>query len=186
MSMKTEYRGYEIRYAENADEWNCFAIGFSHEKLSKVKAKIDALHLKLRKSAAVDCFVLEGGGYQGESSMTEARVIDYIAPVREKKSWERVGRGPVIDHEVAVVAKFSGSDKPIRRVMKLSSLHNEEALSHVAGINEIERQIASLQKLRGKLEEDLPRLPFERLSDLVKASEHRFEEAASLKEGSEA
>jgi hypothetical protein len=176
--MQTEYRGYEIRFSENSDEWGCYAIGFHHEKLSKVKAKIDAMHLKLRKGAAVDCFVLECARYMGGYSLKEAKVIDYLGPIREKKSFERVGTGPVIDHEVAVMSTFSDAERLSRRTMSLSNLYVDEAQNHMAGINEIERQIATLQKELSKRKAALPCLPIEMLSDLVKASEHKFEEAA--------
>lgn len=57
--IKTEYRGYEIRFSEDADEWTCSDCNIGHQSLQKVKAGIDKLHMKMRKESAVECYEID-------------------------------------------------------------------------------------------------------------------------------
>lgn len=50
-----EYRGREITWSENEDEWRCWAIEYSSPKLSSVKRKIDTIDARKRK---VSCAVV--------------------------------------------------------------------------------------------------------------------------------
>lgn len=178
MSMQTEYRGYRISYNENADHWNCFDIGYSHEKLSRVKAKIDAMHLKLRKASAVECYTVSMpyNSYKDRTELIEASVVDYLGPVRKRLPFEREGTGPVIDHKFAVMSKHRGNDRKSRSTVNLSDLFAPEVEERLAAIHEIEREIEHLHERKRALIQFAPRMELDAFQDLIKASDHKFEE----------
>lgn len=174
--METEYRGYQIRFSEKEEKWGCYDIEFSHDKLSKVKERVDAMHLKLRKGAAFDCYML--GTERGLTVLAEAKVIDYIKPIREQRpgTFERVYTGPIIDHEFAVMAKHHGRDRMSRRACSLSNVIDLSAADCLAALNDLERQAADLAKRIADAKAALPRVRFDDLADLVKAASHSFTE----------
>lgn len=176
MTMATEYRGYTIRFGENDEKWSCYDIEYSHEKLSNVKERIDRLHLQLRKASSVDCLVMSDifSDYQN-ATMLDGKIVDYIGVIRSQRpgTFEREHTGPVVDHKVAVVSA-RGGDKPSRRTQNLSDAFSPEAADMLPLIL---RQQAIIREARAEISRiraALPRIQFDQLADLVKASEHVF------------
>lgn len=173
----TEYRGYSIRYSENEDVWTCYDVGASHEKLSRVKAKIDDMHRKLRKANAFHC--LDVSSYRGVETQ-EATIVEYLGPIRAKtSSYQRVGDGKIIDHEVAYMSARGGlSEKKSRQKGKLSQLALNDT-QNMRRIGEAQRLYAEAEKIRKqaqKIMESLDRPTIDHIAELVAASEHRFQE----------
>ena len=177
MSLRTEYRGYDIIFSENMEKWSCYAVDFSHEKLSKVKERIDKLHLQLRKSSSVDCLVMEGGYGEVAAKFYEGKIVDYLGVVRAQKpgTFERVHTGPVVDHSVAVVSA-KGGDRASRRSQKLSDAFAPEAADMLPAILEQHDIIDRAQKEISRIKAAMPRVQFADIESLVKASEHVFSE----------
>lgn len=174
--MQTEYRGYSICYGDNDDKWWCSAIGYQHEKLSKVKAKIDSIHLKMRKAAAIECYHVSGGG-SGPLSLDEATVIDYAGPVRaQARSFERNPTGEVIGHKFAIMTKARHSEQRSRQVVQMDTLVTDEAFEVLERVRVIEAQIKALGEQRKRMVAEIPRMKFEDFAELVAASEARIEE----------
>ena len=177
MGLQTEYRGYTITFAENMEQWSCYAIEFSHEKLSKVKERIDRMHLQLRKASSVNCLVMENAWDGQTAKMHEGKIVDYLGVVRaqRKGTFERVYTGPVVDHKVAVVSA-KGGEKASRRTQSLSEAFAPEAADMLPVIHEqqaiIRRAKSEIERIKG----DMPRVQFSQLDQLVRASEHVFEE----------
>lgn len=174
-SIETEYRGYPIRYSENADEWNCYDVGYSHASLSKLKAKIDAMHLKLRKASSVTCLEI-GRAYEG-AGFTEASIIDYIGP-KETRSWSK--EPELTDHKVAAVATRGGNERPSRRETELSGFAPDtpEARAAIAAWVSADREVKAAE-VRSKAARDaIPRLRLDDIAGLVKASKSKIEESA--------
>lgn len=176
MSLSTDYKGYTIRYSENEEVWTCYDVGASNEKLGRVKAKIDDMHRKLRKANAFHC--LDVSGYRGATAQ-DATIVEYLGPIRKKRSSERVGTGEIEDHQVAYMSVGGGlSDKKTRQTGALSKLTldttaNRHTIAEAARLmeqaREIETQAASLLK-------QLSSPKIEDIADLVAASDHRFDE----------
>jgi hypothetical protein len=51
VELELEYRGYILRFSENQEVWNCYALNVNGEKISTVKAKIDKIIAASRKLA---------------------------------------------------------------------------------------------------------------------------------------
>lgn len=178
--MKTEYRGYDISYSENQDEWNCYDIGFSHEKLSRVKAKIDDMHRKLRKANAFHCLDISS---HREASVTEATIVEYLGPIRKSKSFERVGTGEIEDHEVAYMsARTSLSERKSRHKGRISSLvlNTPGNLSRIDEARDLHEQAKALAEKARDVLRCLDRPTIEDIAGLVNASERRFDEAEQV------
>ena len=179
MSLTTQYRGYDITFSENGETWWCRDIEFSHEKLSKVKERIDKLHLQLRKASSVDCLVLtKGSGYgRDEDVFHEGKIVEYLRPERAKRpgTFERVGTGEIIDHNIAVVSARRG-EKASRRTQMLSSAYAPEAVDMLPAIHAQQKIIREAQAEIERIRDAMPRIKFEQLADLVRASEHVFTE----------
>lgn len=177
MSLATEYRGYKIRFGENDETWWCPDIEFSHEKLSKVKERIDRLHLQLRKASSVNCLVMEGAYNDTGTAFYEGKVVDYIGVVRAHRlgSFERIPTGPVVDHTVAVVSA-KGGDKASRRSQKLSDAYAPEAADMLPAILEQQAIIKRARDEIKRIRDAMPRIQFDQLADLVRTSERVFVE----------
>jgi hypothetical protein len=173
----TEYRGYTIRYSENEDVWTCYDVGASHEKLSRVKAKIDEMHRKLRKANAFHCLTVSSyGGVSAE----EATIVEYLGPIRAKTSaYQRVGDGNVIDHEVAFMSARGGfSDKKTRQKGKLSdlSLGTEENLRRISEAKKLYDEAKKIEGQSREILKMLDRPTVDQIAELIAASEYKFEE----------
>lgn len=175
--LETEYRGYKISFSENAENWSCFDIEYSHEKLSKVKERIDRLHLQLRKASSVDCLVMENSHHDTGTAFHEGKIVDYLGVVRSQRpgTFERVNTGPVVDHKVAVVSARRG-DKASRRTQNLSEAFAPEAAEMLPAILEQQAIIKRARDEIQRIRKAMPRIQFDQLADLVRASEHVFSE----------
>lgn len=173
----TEYRGYTIRYSENEDEWSCYDVGASHAKLSRVKAKIDEMHRKLRKANAFHCLSVSS---YGGANACEATIVEYIGPIREKAhSYQRVGDGEIIDHEVAFMsAHFGGSKKKSRQKGSLSKLvlNTPENMRRIDEANRLSDEAKALERQSQEIIKSLDRPHIDHIAELVTASAHKFEE----------
>jgi len=177
MDLATEYRGYTIRFGENDEKWWCSDIEFSHENLSKVRERIDRLHLQLRKASSVDCLVMEGSHSDAGTAFHEGKIVDYIGAVRSQRhgTFEREYTGPVVDHKVAVVSAKRG-DKAIRRTQNLSDAYAPESADMMPAILEQEGIMRRARDEIKRIKDAMPRVQFDQIGDLVKASEHVFTE----------
>lgn len=177
MALATEYRGYTIRFGENDEKWSCWDIEFSHEKLSKVKERIDRMHLQLRKASSVDCLVMDGGDDWHPAKFHEGKIVDYVGVVRSQRpgTFERVYTGPVVDHKVAVVSAKTG-DKASRRTQVLSDAYAPEAIEMMPAILEQQLIMRNARNEIQRIRAAMPRVQFDQLADLVRASEHVFNE----------
>jgi hypothetical protein len=176
--IETEYRGYKITFSENADEWNCYAISFSHASLAKVRAKIDRIHLDMRKAAAFDCLYI-GSAYGKPDDVTGARVIDYRL-CREKNRSAWTGKGPDIieKHEVAAMVKSGFADSAGKNWLKLQSLAplGPETDAAMDRVREAQRKVEAAEKERAQAWASVPRLTFDDVTALAAAAEAQIEE----------
>ena len=73
--IETEHKGYKITYSDNEDVWRCWELNVEHEKLSKLKQRIDRLSLEARKEAAFDARYI-GPGYRNAGTLV--RVVQVL------------------------------------------------------------------------------------------------------------
>lgn len=171
--METEYRGYPIRYSENEDKWVCRDCGVTADTLSKAKADIDKLHLKLRKESAVECYQVMGTR-DFTVQLLDTKLVEFIG-MKPARSWDHhKGKVPM----VAGMAKMPGKERPGRQEKNLYDLVpiTDEVHRAVDAVN-LMGQIAKAakQEFDNALKE-LPRMEMEMIAGLVEASGHRFEE----------
>lgn len=168
--LRTEYRGYEIRYNDNSDEWTCSDIGRKNSAptLSKMKANIDDYLRSIRKEASVICYELSR---HGGLKLTEATVTEYIGPKIDGSSWGGTPRH-VAGHKVAVAAKWSGNDKVSRREQSLSDCvpMTPEAAEAITEARRLEAIAKAATAAYEQAVAAIPRLTLEDVSGLVKAS----------------
>lgn len=171
-TIETEYRGHKITYSENSDEWRCWDIEYSNISMQKVKAKIDAFYLKLRKESAVPCYELSS---YGVPSKTESTIIEFVKTV-EQRAWA-TNKLTKLEHKVAVVARRSGNDRASRRETEINSLMPEtpEAL---AAFSKAEHLYADVKKATDAFNEAfaaIPRIKLEDVSELKRIKEAQTE-----------
>lgn len=114
--IKTIYRGYEIIFRDNSEEWCCtelvgsYGNGSSYPKLSTVKAKIDNMIASLRKKSTVSVYDIQAGDGYGNKriSISPAIITEYIG----QKSSSRHDKSAA--HRVATMAVRGGKSKPSR------------------------------------------------------------------------
>lgn len=169
----TTYRGHEIRYGENSDEWYCSDLesgGQSHASLAKLKAKIDKMYLDLRKKAAVKAFEINTGYYE-KPSLNETTVIEYVGQAKVR-DYSKGGHtlGP---HKVACVATRRGNDRPSRAEMEMSGLMPDTPEAHAAFAEALRlAEIAeAARKVAVATQAAVPRLSLDDIADLVKIKE---------------
>lgn len=180
MTLKVEYRGYEIKFSENADQWECWAVKAESKSLQSVKAKIDNMHRKLRKENSVQAIVLvEYAGIRTE----EAKIIEYLKPERATtRSFQRVGDGEIIDHEVAFMSPAGRAardkDRLSRKTAKLSSLYQptQENFAIIEKMYDLYQQQRELASKQAELKKTLKQITVEEIAKLMKASDHQFSE----------
>lgn len=176
MSLTTEYRGYTIRFSENEEVWRCADIRFDHAKLNKVKERIDDLHRKLRKASALPCLIVSNRWSSVEAR--EGTIIEYIGP-KTTRSWSDGEK--VVGHQVAVMSTREINERPGREIMQIEELVPADDPAAWAKIEEaraIAAQIKALEEDLNAAVKAIPRLSIEAIPNLIKASEHRFEEGA--------
>lgn len=175
---ETIYREHLIYWSDNEEVWRCSDINFNHIKLAKVKEKIDALYLAMRKAAAVNCFYLDG---YDEPRLKEATVIDYRGPIHGTKSvnFHSVKTDEIVDHSMVVMtqAVFS-SEKKSRQTKHLSNLvpNTPEAMAKFDEARAIYHQIVTLKNYLSLAVRAIPRLTLDDVAGLVKAAETKIEE----------
>lgn len=133
MTITTEYRGYEIKWSDNADEWVCYDAGegVSGSSLLKVKEAIDRINLKARKDAAVPCIELHSSS-RGIGK-TESMIVQYIGPKIDRVGSYFEGYTQAITgHKVATVGKRRGNKKATRSVNELHKLMPDTPEAHAA------------------------------------------------------
>lgn len=173
--MKTEYRGHTISYSENSDEWWCSDINYSNISMAKVKAKIDAMYLKLRKESAVPCYEINSHGGRSEL-LTESTVIEYIKGIYRGDTW--TGK-PVtlVNHMVAVVAQRQGSTRAARREIELSRLAPATPETRAAAdlVRQRHDEYLAAMKAYEAAVEAIPRLTIEDVDALVRVHKSEAE-----------
>jgi hypothetical protein len=159
----TEYRGHQIEYSHNADEWNCFDVGYSSSKLSNVRSRIDKFYLDIRKNSAISCFELEHNGH----GKTPAMIIDFIKQ-KQDRSWD--GKLKEIDHIVSVVAKRAGKQKQSRREAKITELMQDTPEAEAAYQVYVEKYHLYLKAQREyhAAKQAIPRVKPEQIETLIK------------------
>lgn len=169
--MKTEYRGLTISYGDNTDQWNCFDIGYSNVSIGKVKARIDAWFLKIRKESAVPCFVLSD--ISSGLDKTEGSIIEYVRAI-EKRSWGLAKQEVIgIDHRVAVSALHLGGGRKSRQELDLNKLMVDTPGAHAA-FAKAQQLYGAVTKARAAYTaavEAIPRVGVESIQELVKIHE---------------
>lgn len=179
MTLKTEYRGYTIRYAENRDSWDCSDCGVSESTLGKAKSKIDSLHLKLRKASAVDAYEISRRETDRAFTVSaiEARIIDYGKP-RVQRSGYGPDRKEYVEERVYSMAARHGNGKASRSEQRLDSMAPVTPEVHAA-IDEANRlgkiAHAASQEFKAAVRA-IPRLQLEDIKGLIDAARHQFEE----------
>jgi len=173
--ISTEYRGYTVQYSENADLWNCPDCGIVDQPtLSKVKERINAMHLKLRKASAMPCFEIAGEvTYSGAKVRAlEGTIIEYIGPKKARYGY------PEETHSVAVVSQRPNRDAKSRQEVYLQNLAPDtpEVRAQIAAADAL-GQIAheAAEAFRAAVRA-IPRVQIEDIADLIKASGHTFQE----------
>ena len=168
--IKTTYRGHEIAYGENSDEWYCRDLeagGGSHASLAKLKAKIDKMYLDLRKKAAVKAFELGDGGWNGKPTINETTIIEYVKAFAEK-DWK--GVLGATRHKVAYVATRRGNERASRAEMELSALMPDTPEAHAAFTEAV--RLAEIAAAAHKAAEAalkaVPRLTLDDIGELVR------------------
>lgn len=175
MTLRVEYRGYTISYNQNRDSWECYDCGIHNEPtLSKVKEKIDKMHLKLRKESALECYEI-AAVHSNVVRVYEATVIDYLGPKMERvwpsREYKEVG------HKVAAVAD-RGAGRRARRETMLGDLApiTDEVHAKIEEANRLGRIATEAKEAFVAAVRDIPRVRLEDIEGLVKASEAKFEE----------
>ncbi len=174
MSLEIEYRGHTVRYGENSDEWYCSDLGYSSEKLSSVKARIDKMYLDLRKKSAVSCF--EISSYRG-AKKTPSSIVEYLKNNEGKKNWN--SKPEPIVHTVAVVARRDGSDKASRREAKANELMPDTPEAHAAWaiFEEKSELLKHAERAANKAFDAIPRVTVDMMADLIAVSKSAQEGA---------
>lgn len=180
MGIETTYRGYTIRFSENEDKWNCYEAKVSHASLAKVKAKIDKLHLAMRKAAAFDCLAIPGYGTDDPAKITEARVIDYrLKRERNRGLWAKPDGPEFFDTHTVAIMSVRGLNSTAGRswieIEKLAPIGPEtEAALEVVRARYAEAQAA--EKALREAWAAVPRLTFEDVKALAEAADARLDE----------
>lgn len=176
MGLSTEYRGYVISYSENGDVWNCFDCKVEASTLGKAKAKIDALHLKMRKASAVDAFELVTN-YGKPPELEDCKIIDYVRAVHDH-NWMTSAPPRLVDHEVASMAHRRGSERKSRRNVKLSGIIKPGPETDAAFDEAVRlwRIFYDADQAFKAAIEAIPRLTLADIDGLVTASKAKIEE----------
>lgn len=111
MTLSTTYRGHDIEYSENTDEWFCQSIGYRHALLSKVKDRVNKVYLNLRKNSAVQVQCVDCN--RNSIRVTEGVAMEYMG---FRKGYHYQGEG------VAVMAGWRGSSNRSRSVIDRQKL----------------------------------------------------------------
>jgi hypothetical protein len=180
-SITTEYRGHEIRYDQNADEWTSYDLAGktkSSPSLSKIKAAIDAMYLAERKANATACLEVRN---HTSLKVVDATLVEYLGPTIERSLHSQMRR--ISDHKVASVARREGSSKPSRCEMPLSCFAplSPETDAALVRVREAETVLRRAQKAYKDAVAAIPRVTLDDIADLVRLS--GIDPTGGIKEG---
>tara|TARA_R110002020_G_scaffold73888_3_gene189504 strand:+ start:14181 stop:14723 length:543 start_codon:yes stop_codon:yes gene_type:complete len=173
--IKTEHMGYEIRYADNMDEWTVSDFSYSNVSLKKVKDHISRKQAALRKAGKFDCLMERNG------VLSDVAVVEYIAPIMQRRMYTQdvdKTKEPADHYVWAMTPKHHSTKKVTRRQKRLSEfiLDTPENRSIGADIEGVEANIAALKKRITFLRGTLKPVELEHLEKLIAASDQRVEE----------
>ena len=111
--IETEHKGYRISYSDNEDVWRCWELNIEHEKLSKLKQRIDRLSLEARKEAAFDALRIQ---YNGRAELV--RVVQVL---------KKGDKGHWCNDRIRVAVMCKDDDRLVRRTMAVEELYDPGA-----------------------------------------------------------
>lgn len=167
MGIKIEYRGYEVHFGENSNEWWSSDFSVQDVDLGKVKAAMDKQLLKIRKASSVDGLIIEG-----EATAIPVKIVEYIRPITEKTGQFGLGEKKVVGHYVAIMGMFRGNSKPARREIRLSEIMIDCEDTH-AEVEQCRRFTKEAKRLNALAKESLdgcPRVQLSGIETLVKVA----------------
>lgn len=172
--MKTVHKGYDITFSETFERWDCQDLKLSHEKLGKLKTKIDtALRKELRKSS-VTCLAVERG-WLTTSTVVSATITDIKSDF--KKGDGREYSRNKDDKEIVVwySSVKSGRNRPSRDSTPLAKLYPNtsearEAIAYAQGMSNAVRDAKAVEEAAW---EAIPRMSAKDIEELLKL--HRSE-----------
>ncbi|RWI96392.1 MAG: hypothetical protein EOR22_06430 [Mesorhizobium sp.] len=173
----TTYRGHEIRYGDNTDEWYCGDLesgNNSHVSLAKLKAKIDKMYLDLRKQGAVKAFEIQG--YGGDiPRLAEATIVEYLGQGKTYNSRTNHGSGGYVagPHKIAVVATRRGNERASRAEQTFDDIMPDTPEAHAAFAEAVRlAQLArAAQAAATAALKAVPRLSLDDIRELVRIKE---------------
>lgn len=179
------YRGYEIKWNGNSEEWYCYEIAgkdYSNPRPSKIKAAIDKMYLDRRKKSSIPVLEITWGGSDSKSDLLDAVVTEYVSTGSEN-SYPKGNRGNsvrVVTHKVAVVASRGPNEKATRKEKLISELALDtpevrDAYAHYLELYNLSRDYL---KQATAAREAIPRLTFEDVKKLYDLAESMREEGA--------
>lgn len=173
-TIKTIYRGYEITYNENTEEWACYDLNSSYAtgsspKLAAIKARVDKMIVGMRKAAAVEAFEINTNA-SSKPSKNNCMVIEYVGTDRNGYT-----RDAPIEAKVATMAIRRDNDKPTRKETFLNGImpNTREALE---AYEDAMSAYLEVQKARATYQERLdaiPRLSLDDIKGLVEVYENQ-------------
>jgi len=169
--ISTEHRGHKIVYSDNAEHWWCGDWDYSNVSLAKVRAKIDAEYLKIRKSASLDCFEF-ASEYNYSPDVIPSKIIEYIGEKFERE-W-RTNAPKFVGHQVAAVAVRRANEKASRSTKVLSQFVPDTEDAHKA-IAEAKRMHSLAKEAAERAKEAfnaIPRVTIEMINDLVRVAKN--------------
>lgn len=175
------YRGYEIRWNDNLEEWSCDDLSGklrSSDKPSKLKAAIDKMYLDRRKAAAVAVLEVTYGGHS-RGELIDAKVTEYLGSRRDSRYVK--GKSEYYDrHKVAVSALRGSNDKISRQEKELTDLAMDtpEVREAYARYSDLYNQAKELDRQANAAREAIPRLTIEDIKPLVELYEKMQAEGA--------
>lgn len=167
--VKCIYRGYEITYNENTEEWNCYDINSSYSssgsspKLAAIKARIDKMLVDMRKAEAVEAFVINASA-SSEPSKTNCMVTEYVGTDRNGYT-----RDAPFEPKVATMALRRGNNKPSRQELFINNLmpNTKEALEAYEDALAAYRAVKAARAVYQERLNAIPRLSLEDIPGLV-------------------
>lgn len=150
------YRGHEIRYNHNADEWMCSELDggyITNPRLSKVKERIDKMYLDIRKKNAVPVVeVAKLSWFSRDEAIVEGMVVEYLG-----------------GSKIAVVSQRMGAKKASRAERQLKDVAPDtpevrEAISEYLKAHE---ETAKARRVEDEMFDKIPRLSIHAIQKLV-------------------
>lgn len=175
-NISTTYRGYEITYNENTEQWNCYDLESSYSgkdssspKLSTIRAKIDKMVTDMRKAAAVEAFEINTN-HTSKPSKRNCIVTEYLGNVKGRYSWE-----PEITPKVASVSLRNGKSKPTRSEIAITMImpNTREALEAYEDAAAAYREIEKARAVYAERLAAIPRLSLDDIKALVEIHENQ-------------